>query len=52
VSITGVLSAGVHKFAALFIMDQKGIITFAQYADNMADIPENGKLFQILEGLK
>jgi hypothetical protein len=26
--------------------------SFVQYANNMADIPENGKLFQILEELK
>jgi len=40
------------RMPALFIIDRKGTIAFAQYANNMADIPENGKLFQILEGLK
>ncbi|MBI5593366.1 MAG: redoxin domain-containing protein [Deltaproteobacteria bacterium] len=40
------------RMPALFIIDQKGTIAFAQYANNMADISENGKLFQILEGLK
>jgi peroxiredoxin Q/BCP len=40
------------RMPALFIVDQKGVIVFAQYANNMADIPENGKLFQILEELK
>ena len=40
------------RMPALFIVDQKGTIVFAQYANNMADIPENGKLFQILEKLK
>jgi len=37
---------------ALFIIDQKGSIAFAQYAKNMADIPENRGLFEILDGLK
>lgn len=40
------------RMPALFIINQKGTIAFAQYSNNMADIPENGKLFQILEGLK
>jgi len=40
------------RMPALFIIDQKGEIAFAQYAKNMADIPENSDLFKILEGLK
>lgn len=40
------------RMPALFIINQKGSIAFAQYAKNMADIPENGELFKILEGLK
>jgi peroxiredoxin len=40
------------RMPALFIIDQKGSIAFAQYAKNMADIPENSELFQILEKLK
>ena len=40
------------RMPALFIIDQKGSIAFAQYAKNMADIPENRGLFEILEGLK
>ena len=40
------------RMPALFIIDQKGEIAFAQYAKNMADIPENTELFKILEGLK
>lgn len=39
------------RMPALFIIDQKGSIAFAQYAKNMADIPENTELFQILKGL-
>lgn len=40
------------RMPALFIIDQKGAIAFAQYANNMADIPENGKLLQILFSLR
>jgi peroxiredoxin Q/BCP len=40
------------RMPALLIIDQKGIIAFAQFAKNMAEIPENGKLLQILDGLK
>jgi peroxiredoxin len=40
------------RMPALFIIDQKGSIAFAQYAKNMADIPENRELFKILERLK
>jgi len=39
------------RMPALFIIDQKGTIAFAQYANNMADIPGNGTLLQILEEL-
>jgi TolB-like protein len=39
------------RMPALFIIDQKGSIAFAQYAKNMADIPENSELLHILEGL-
>jgi len=37
---------------AMFIIDQKNAIAFAQYAKNMADIPENGMLLQILFSLR
>jgi len=37
------------RMPALFIIDQQGAIAFAQYAKNMADIPENKKLLQMLE---
>lgn len=40
------------RMPALFIIDQKGSIAFAQYAKNMADIPENRELFKILDLLK
>jgi peroxiredoxin len=40
------------RMPALFIIDQKGSTAFAQFAKNMADIPENSDLFKIIEGLK
>lgn len=40
------------RMPALFIIDQKDTIVFSHYANYMADIPENGKLFRILEELK
>jgi peroxiredoxin Q/BCP len=40
------------RMPALFIINQKGSIAFAQYAKNMADIPENSELFKIIERLK
>jgi len=40
------------RLPALFIVDRKGIIAFAHYAKNMADIHQNNELLIILEGLK
>jgi peroxiredoxin Q/BCP len=40
------------RMPALFIINQKGSIAFAQYAKNMADIPENSELFKVIERLK
>jgi peroxiredoxin len=40
------------RMPAMFIIDQKNAIAFAQYAKNMADIPENGMLLQILFSLR
>jgi len=40
------------RMPALFIIDPKGSIAFAQYSKNMADISNNNVLFKILEGLK
>lgn len=39
------------RMPALFITDCQGAIAYSQYAKNMADIPENKELFQILEGI-
>ena len=40
------------RMPALFIIDQKGSITFSQYSKNMADIVKNNELFNVIEGLK
>ena len=40
------------RMPALFIIDRTSTVIYTQYANNMADIPENGKLIQVLEGLK
>ena len=39
------------RMPALFIIDRQGAIAYAQYAKNMADIPENRELLQILAGI-
>ena len=39
------------RMPALFIVDRKGAIAFSQYAKNMADIPENTALLEILDRL-
>ena len=36
------------RMPALFIIDTKGVIVFSQYARNLADIPENKELLEIL----
>ncbi len=40
------------RMPALFIIDRKGKIAFAQYAKNMADIPSNAELLGVIAGLK
>jgi len=37
------------RMPALFIVDTKGIIRFAHYAESMSDIPENEQVLQILD---
>jgi|GEM_PF-433885 peroxiredoxin Q/BCP len=39
------------RMPALFVIDRKGAVILAQYAENMADIPENRGLIQVLEGI-
>ena len=40
------------RMPALFVVDRKGDIAFAQYATNMADIPGNAYLINLLKELK
>lgn len=40
------------RMPALFVVDRKGDLAFARYAKNMADIPENAALFNILKELR
>ena len=40
------------RMPALFIIDQKGSIAFAQYSKNMADIAKSNILFKIIDGFK
>jgi peroxiredoxin Q/BCP len=40
------------RMPALFIIDRKGQIAFAQYAGNMGDIPANSELLGVIAGLK
>ena len=40
------------RMPALFIIDRKGKIAFAQYSGNMSDIPSNTELLGVIAGLK
>lgn len=37
------------RMPALFVMDRQGILAFVQYAMNMADIPPNAVILDILD---
>lgn len=39
------------RMPALLILDKDGIVQYAYYSDSMKDIPENEKIFEILEKL-
>jgi peroxiredoxin len=39
------------RMPALFVIDQHGIIRFAHYGDNMADIPSNASVLALLVDL-
>lgn len=43
------LKAG--RMPALLIIDKEGRIRFRQYGESMSDIPENARLFKILDEL-
>jgi hypothetical protein len=36
---------------ALFVIDQKGTLKFAQYGTSMADIPKNSEMLKVLDGM-
>jgi peroxiredoxin len=39
------------RMPALFVIDRKGAIAFAQYGKSMSDIPKNIEMLQVLDGL-
>lgn len=40
------------RMPALFVIDRKGMLAFAQYGTSMADIPDNSEILRIIGGLK
>jgi peroxiredoxin len=40
------------RMPALFIIDRQGVIRYAHYGDNMADIPTNESVLSLLEKLE
>lgn len=40
------------RMPALFVIDRKGTLAFAQYGTSMADIPDNSEILAIIAGLK
>ncbi len=40
------------RMPALFVVDQKGALAFAQYGKSMSDIPGNSEMLKVLEGLE
>ena len=39
------------RMPALFVIDQKGALKFAQYGTSMADIPKNSEMLKVLDGV-
>ena len=39
------------RMPALFVIDRKGTLAFAQYGKTMSDIPKNSEMLQVLDGL-
>jgi peroxiredoxin len=39
------------RMPALFVIDQKGTLKFAQYGTSMADIPKNSEMLKVLDGM-
>ena len=40
------------RMPALFVVDRKGALAFAQYGKSMSDIPGNSEMLKVLDGLK
>lgn len=39
------------RMPALFVIDRKGALAFAQYGKSMSDIPENNEMLKVLDAL-
>lgn len=39
------------RMPALFVIDRKGALAFAQYGISMSDIPDNSEMLKVLDGL-
>ena len=39
------------RMPALFVVDRKGTLVFAQYGKSMSDIPKNSEMLKVLDGV-
>jgi len=39
------------RMPALFVIDRKGVLAFAQYGTSMSDIPKNSEMLKVLDGV-
>jgi len=39
------------RMPALFVIDRKGTLAFAQYGTSMSDIPKNSEMLKVLDGV-
>jgi peroxiredoxin len=47
-----VIMTKLGRMPAMFVIDKKGIVRFAQYGSGMSDIPLNQDILRLLEKLK
>lgn len=40
------------RMPALFVIDSRGIVAYAQYGKNMSDIPGNSEILKVIDELK
>jgi peroxiredoxin len=40
------------RMPALFVIDRKGTLAFAQYGKSMSDIPSNREVLKVIDGLQ